>query len=48
MTPNISLMLTRLAVEKALVPGQASRARMGGAMPKPPGSIARAVRRLSM
>jgi len=45
MTPNISLMLTRLAGENALVLGLARYARMGGAMPEPPGSIARAVRR---
>jgi hypothetical protein len=38
---NNSLMLTRLAGENALVLGLPRYARMGGAMPEPPGSIAR-------
>jgi hypothetical protein len=46
-TPNTSLMLTRLAGENALVLGLPRYARMGGAMPEPPGSIARAVGRRS-
>ena len=39
--PNNSLMLTRLACGKPLVPGLLRYARMSGAMPEPPGSIAR-------
>jgi len=46
MTPNISLMLTRLAGENALVPGLSSCATIDGSEPEPPGSIARAVRHI--
>ena len=44
MLANNSLMLTRLAGENALVLGLLRYARMGGTIPEPPGSIARAVR----
>jgi len=41
MTPNISLMLTRLAGENVMVPGQPSSHTMKRSLPEPPGSIAR-------
>jgi hypothetical protein len=41
MLPNISLMLTRLAGGNAIGPCPPASGRENGALPEPPGSIAR-------